>query len=438
MRKPDYNSTLSFGTYLATVSFINIDNQTEYRALVAVTAVEHLQVDAIISDALTRQGNKLLQTHAVMEKMAWFRKHGTLREAVELVKSLTEEQRVSIGRAKTVNHPGSPEQYPYLNVVPIPDFPTLDGQSTKRVPPVLFPYLFGELSTTSEADGDAQGLLKTYAVLDAAKLQWGRSEIEASRLNFRCLFKGKAEEALSDVAPYLIELCPDSDFTQKLFTYNSRMPDAMTGVHLWHKAPAIYLRSSLPLEALWQHLRRFTQLQDNNGKRYFFRFYDPIWIEALIKALGPERSSHLFSNKIACILAILPEGESVLLSLNHSHIKGERPLKWDDELKQKIGIQTHEKFAVKLSGTLSEMFADFSELDRLKKIEFIQSATQQAKAYNFLTEKSVGYFTAAIWLMREKGKVWIENTLPYIVDLNLTESDQTRMLLELAKKDSEV
>ncbi|MDD1796349.1 DUF4123 domain-containing protein [Enterovibrio sp. ZSDZ42] len=436
MARPDSNTALSFDTYLAAAFFINIDDQTEYRALVAATAAEPLQVDAIISDALTSKGYALIETRDVMEKMTWFRQHGAPQEAVDLIKALTEEQRASIGKTKALNGLDTPEQYPYLNVIPIPDFPPLDGQSTKRVPPVLFPYLFGELSATSEEDGDAQGLLKTYAVLDAAKLQWGRSEIEDSRLNFKCLFKGKAEEALSDVAPYLIELCPDSDFTQKLFTYNSRMPDAMTGVHLWHKAPAIYLRSSLPLEALWQHLRRFTQLQDNNGKRYFFRFYDPIWIEALIKALGPERSAHLFSNKIACILAILPEGESVLLSLNHSHITGDRPLKWDDELKQQIGIQTHEKFAVKLSGTLSEMFADFSELDRLKKIEFIQSATQQAKAYNFLTEKSVGYFTAAIWLMREKGKVWIENTLPHIVDLNLTESDQTRMLLEIAKKDS--
>ncbi|WP_417271894.1 DUF4123 domain-containing protein [Celeribacter halophilus] len=189
-----------------------------------------------------------------------------------------------------------------LTIEEIEDVRPLDLQRdvwpAKTVPDVLAEHIFGQPSTSDtdtealSASAESQGFpLKTYAVLDAAKVFGLREILEASELNFRCLFKGEAEKDYVDAAPYLVELKEQSSFTRTLFTHLPHLPDNMTSRHLWHRTPGIYLRSRSAFDDVWTHFRKFTRIQDKHGKWYYFRFWEGGMLGSLLE---PDTSSNAF------------------------------------------------------------------------------------------------------------------------------------------------
>ena len=146
--------------------------------------------------------------------------------------------------------------FPQVNIPPSFRASLFDPLETKRLSPI------------SKEEGHS-GTEQSYALLDAAKATNLVDRLNASGLEFRCLFKGQAEQELSEVAPYLVSLREDDNLTRTLFT-------GPKGCHgLWHSEPGIFLRSPLKLETLWQHLRRFTRVQNSSGKWYYFRYWEP-------------------------------------------------------------------------------------------------------------------------------------------------------------------
>lgn len=75
------------------------------------------------------------------------------------------------------------------------------------------------------------------------------------------LYKGRAEEELSAIAPYLMKLdWPTLEW--------------ITG-ELWAKPWGILLVADSTLEALRTHFRRFLVVEGPEGESWYFRFYDP-------------------------------------------------------------------------------------------------------------------------------------------------------------------
>lgn len=158
----------------------------------------------------------------------------------------------------------------------------------KTVPDALRGMLFGNSEPTKDeiakADGDVTKVppLHSYAILDAAKVTNLPEMLEVSALEHRCFFKGKAYEELRDVAPWIVRLEEGNDFTRHLFTKG----DAPW--QIWDNDPGIYVRSRMSLDGLWHYFRKFTRVQDENGKWFYFRFYDPSCIaasEALFRSI---------------------------------------------------------------------------------------------------------------------------------------------------------
>lgn len=156
----------------------------------------------------------------------------------------------------------------------------------KTVPDVLYDVLFGQpVPTAAEikgAGGDPAAVppMQTYAILDAAKVANLPELLERSGLAHRCLFKGAAYDELKNVAPWIIHLEEGKAFTRNLFTRS----DAHWA--LWDREPGIYLRSRRTLDDMWRHFRKFTRAQDENGKWFYFRFWEPRFINGLSNALG--------------------------------------------------------------------------------------------------------------------------------------------------------
>jgi len=177
-----------------------------------------------------------------------------------------------------------------LSVQIIDDVEPLDSQfgvsAPLTVPVVLHEMLFGHPQLNEDS---AVLPLLTYAILDAAKVMGLVEMLETSGLEYACLFRGDAAEELRDVAPYLVRLEESSTFTRNLFTKGD------AGWQMWNKEPGMYFRSRADLNELRRHFRRFTKVQDEGGKWYYLRFWEPRAAQQAFTAMSPAGVQRLFS-----------------------------------------------------------------------------------------------------------------------------------------------
>ena len=108
-----------------------------------------------------------------------------------------------------------------------------------------------------------------YAVLDGSRIDGLLDRLEQSGLPHLCLFKGQSAREMTEVAPRIVRLDPESTFVRNLFT---RGPAAW---QLWDDAPGIFLRSRSDLETMQVHLRHFTRIRDEDDQWFYFRFWEP-------------------------------------------------------------------------------------------------------------------------------------------------------------------
>ena len=102
-----------------------------------------------------------------------------------------------------------------------------------------------------------------YALLDAARDPRIYPLIRRSGADHRCLFAGELAPELKAAAPYLVFLGKDATITEDLLWDG------------WGNAWGVFLESSAIIQDLRRHFRRLLTVQDERGKRLFFRFYDP-------------------------------------------------------------------------------------------------------------------------------------------------------------------
>lgn len=133
--------------------------------------------------------------------------------------------------------------------------------------------------------------LRVYAVLDAALVPNLPELLEASGLEHRCLFSQEAEETLGNSAPWIVRLERTNKFVRNLLT-DSPSPAPW---HLWGYEPGLFIQSTGSLDSLWQHLRKFTRVQDHAGNWYFMRFWDTNFLFGLLRQPGADEMPFLRS-----------------------------------------------------------------------------------------------------------------------------------------------
>lgn len=130
-----------------------------------------------------------------------------------------------------------------------------------------------------------------FVLIDAAL--WG-DEIEVAKgfhSNFRSLFRGEAGEELSNVAPLLFSVEPQSDFANWLKYQIGKDPE---------NRRVLWISSSATLDGLRKHFRRFLRVKKEDGGYMFFRLYDPVVLKYVLPNLNKEQCSELFS-AISCL-----------------------------------------------------------------------------------------------------------------------------------------
>lgn len=105
---------------------------------------------------------------------------------------------------------------------------------------------------------------RAFAILDGAAipdLTWKIYEMQPHSV---CIYRGELAPDLAEVAPYLIELFPDTNFTDWILTEGTK-----------GGAWGIFARSPFSLTEMRKHFRKFLTVYDEKGNPMLFRYYDP-------------------------------------------------------------------------------------------------------------------------------------------------------------------
>ena len=238
---------------------------------------------------------------------------------------------------------------------PIPPDMTQLGWSENHQEPVFPSPVWDENTLKKDIAlfGEPLPELKCYFILDANKHKL--LEPESFQCRIENLFQGEFAEITKEIGPYLVEVIPYPDYKAEselmgLFSDEG----AMTRFN-WHEELGIFIHSRYDFDTILHHLRHFPVMKDENGKWFFFRFYDPKVLrnyldviatspEKLNKFFGYEkRIIHAFGSGIGDsfyyyqIKALPEDTRNIPIILTDFEIKGFKDKKWLETRGKMVG-----------------------------------------------------------------------------------------------------
>lgn len=213
----------------------------------------------------------------------------------------------------------APEPVYGLMTETLDEFELLDAQfgvdPKKSVPDALIEELFGQPeprpAEIKAAGGKVEDVpeMNTFAVLDAANVTNLPELLATSGLDHECLFIGEARDELSDVAPWIVRLEIGNALTRHLFT-TGKAP-----WQLWDKNPGMVLRARASCIEMQKHFRKILKVQDDNGKWFYFRFWEGAALLTVAQASDAKDYPRLYRpGMIAYARNATPNGVSFLKS----------------------------------------------------------------------------------------------------------------------------
>jgi hypothetical protein len=101
-----------------------------------------------------------------------------------------------------------------------------------------------------------------WAILDPARDPKSYWALVNSHLNYSCLFAGRLPDALEQVAPHLVQLDPEDEFTDYLA---AQMGNCL----------GVFFQCDGAMKTVRHHLRKLLTVRDPRGRKLLFRYYDP-------------------------------------------------------------------------------------------------------------------------------------------------------------------
>ena len=139
-----------------------------------------------------------------------------------------------------------------------------------------------ELIVAIEEQLFSDDAMNAFVVLDGASVSRLLDKLYDLSPEFLCLFKGELSPDMAEVAPYLVKIERDSEFTNWLIG------------HGWGKHWGIYVLADSDLRALDRHLRGLLLVFDEGGKPLRFRFYDPRVVRTYLPTCTAEELATVF------------------------------------------------------------------------------------------------------------------------------------------------
>lgn len=323
----------------------------------------------------------------------------------------------------------------YLMVDNITDIAPLDAQAgvfpAKCVPDRLYDPLFGQ---------DDTGSLHTYAIVDAAKLSGGFGEIESCDEQCQCLFQGDAADTLQDVAPYLVELASDGALTRRLMTYDPALDETLTSAHLWHLDACVFVRTTASFDDVRKHFRKFTHVQADIGKWFYFRFWEAqhigAYFAALQKDLAQAQRWFLIDGKTP-LTVIVPDSDDQAMRVigPNAQMPMGRPTQpfRIGALERDILKQSKKaRFLRKLTKFLRGESAFLAAMDRSEQVDLVQKLIDHAFYFGIRIEQAVADFALASLIFGRPLDG--DPVMAHYLNARHHQSDKARNVLNEARK----
>lgn len=378
-----------FEPWIADCHLREAKGDTEYRCQAAVWAYTAETVREKLEKHLAGGSYAILWTEECLPANQYIQRHGQQKKIGALARSVHPGHTVELSQMLALEDGEPEEPESYLIIEDLEGVEPLDQQfgvhPKKNVPDALKEPLFGEVDA-SEAEIDAYGSaeavppMKTYAILDAAKVPNLTTYLRVSELKYQCLFQGESAEELKNVAPYLVELEEENTFTRNLFT-SAGMPS-----NLWDKEPGIYVRSRADFADVRKHFRKFTRIQDEQGKWYYFRFWEG---QALIGLNEWHEQSEAFADRFfrhaQCIIALDQSGAYAISVNVKQPVQIRHALnRMDSELRIAIGASRNSSMALAITKKTTDIFSDdLPDMSADRALELVSGSIERMQKYGF-------------------------------------------------------
>ena len=133
-------------------------------------------------------------------------------------------------------------------------------------------HLFPEADTTA------------YALLDGASVPDLRDHLWEHEPEHACLYSGDLEPDMAEVAPYVVRLEPEADFTAWVLGQG------------WGRHWGIFALAGpdTDLRDMRRHFREFTMVRGPDGELLYFRYYDPRVLRVYLPLCNEEEMRSIF------------------------------------------------------------------------------------------------------------------------------------------------
>lgn len=138
-----------------------------------------------------------------------------------------------------------------------------------------------------------------YSIHDGARSVEIASALQNVAVEKFSLYRGRSEEPLWDVAPYIIRCERDTPFLRWVLERG------------WGNSWGIFLTSKASLEELLRHFQQFLLVKLPDEKDFYFRFYDPRVLRAFLPTCTLEETREFFG-PVRCYLGEAQEPETLL------------------------------------------------------------------------------------------------------------------------------
>lgn len=168
-------------------------------------------------------------------------------------------------------------------------------------------YLFGENTYV-------------YAILDGASIPDLLERLCEMRPPHVCLYRGELDADLAEVAPYLVNIAPNTQFTNWLLR------------ECWGRHWGVFAHTHLSMVEARKHFRKFLTVHDEAGNPLLFRYYDPRVLRKFLPTCEGEELEQLFGG----VASFFAESADAADLVRFQNASGELK-QWNFEVNRKAG-----------------------------------------------------------------------------------------------------
>ena len=151
-----------------------------------------------------------------------------------------------------------------------------------------------------------------FVILDAARMGAAIRKARSFGAEHVSLYKGASETDLASVAPYIFDLSSGGGLANWLLSEG------------WSKGWAVYVKSPAKMDELRSHFRKFLFVRTQQGRDWYFRFYDPRVLLHALPTFGLDQLTSFFGPVQQFVLESENPKIAVAFSLKHSQLQVEQ------------------------------------------------------------------------------------------------------------------